>query len=70
MKNLYLVGLSISATVLVAAVFAAAVPDYEVETSVKNGQCKKVEYQGNKVPDGCHLVAVGKITRYTHVQGY
>ena len=70
MKNLYLVGFSISATVLVAAVFAASVPDYEVEVSAKTGQCKKVEYRGTIVSDGCDQVAHGKITHYTNVQGY
>ena len=70
LKTLSIVAFSVSAIVMIAAAFAAAVPDHEVEFSAKTGQCKKVEHQGVIVPDGCNQVATGKIARYTTIQGY
>jgi hypothetical protein len=61
---------SILGIALIAVAFTAAFPDYEVEISAVSGKCKKVLYQGNKVPDGCDQVAAGKIARYTTTQGY
>ncbi len=70
MKSISLVVVSIMAITLVAVAFIAAVPDYTVEFSSVSGKCKRVEYQGNKVPNGCDQVAQGKITRYAHINGY
>lgn len=55
----------------VAAVYALlnAGPDHEVEFSV-TGKCKKVEYRGQIVPEGCDLVANKKIITYSKIHGF
>ncbi len=53
-----------------AAAIALAMPDYTVEFSAVSGKCKKVEYRGQIVSDGCKLVAAGGISRYEVINGY
>ena len=64
-----MIAFSITVVVLIAAGFAWAFPDYEVEFSTATGRCKNVKYQGKIDPQGCQKVANGQITRYESFKG-
>ena len=69
LKVLFSLILASACGVAVMAAIAHSMPDYEVEYSV-TGKCKKVEYRGRIVPDGCALVKNGAIQKYEVVHGY